>query len=519
MNTENYIKDELIDNLIRTTNELSEILPTCRELDTEELNHFFRTIHSLKGNAFYMDNEHIGNWAGCIESVLSKLRDGLTSSDEILNWLNSTLKQIDEWVYQLQESKTLSYIDIYNKEPDFLNEDNSIVYDMQILYIGNKENIKKILKYKFPKCYSTTDQHKIDNLVKSESVEIIIFDDEVDIKTIDKTVTLLNNRKICYLGITTNNLDSIPPFIDKEFLFNPKKEKLSELHNKIFNSVKLNKDLANKIKRRLKLKMKYIEHLICNITAMPESIRKIQRIVDSPEFKMPDLITAIKSDPIAVGIIYKESTNPVYKFDVIQKDIDRLIILFGPKLILSILIKKMMKASFKHNLAPYSLSVTKFLHLANKRSVIVNKWINKNGYFDITDAVIASFLASLGQYILSEDIMFIGKEGLFKNLIEDDIEIKEAEKQIAGYSMTHLSSILLENWEFKKDVCYALLRTDNYNIDLKNTKIKKIAAIVSFMFSAIDQTGKRNMQYNYSDDFKDLGLNLESLEKIIKDFT
>lgn len=516
-----YVVDELIDNLIRANNDLTEVLPTHKALDVDDINHIFRTIHSLKGNAFYLDVELVGVWAQKVEFTLSRIRDGLTCSDEILNWLNNIIEQIDEWVYQLQNNKTLSYIPIFNKEPDFLDEDNSIVYDMQILYVGVRENIKKILKYKFPKYYATTDIDKIKNLIKYDTIEIIIYDEEVNTELVEEISSILKTKNTCTVGISSSKEPNtfLSTFIPDRFIFNTKKEKLAELHNKIFKAVSDNKEITNKVKRRMKLKIKYIDHLISNVTAMPESIRKIQKIIDDPEFKMTCLIDAIKSDPIATGIIFKESTNPIYNFDVVSKNIDRLIVLFGPKLILSILIKKMLKISFKHNLSPYSISISKFLELSNLRTVIVNKWINKNGYFDITDTIIAVFLASIGQYILSEDIMFVGKEELFKNLIEDDLEISHAEKQIAGYTTTHLSSILLENWEFKRNIHHGIMRTDNYRSDLKDEYVKKIATITSYMFAAIDQTGKENIQHDYSKDFEEIGLDLKSLEQVIKDFT
>lgn len=518
MNIEDYQVEELENTINRTVQECSQVLPCKRILTTDEINTIFRAIHSLKSNVLYIDLDEIAEWSIIIEDTLSKIKNGLYCSNEILNWLNNIPEQLNLWLANISTETPLEFLNIFKKKPDWLNTDMEFIYDMSILYVGINSNIQKILKYKFNKFLNLHKPEQIKTYMKSD-VDIIILDSKINISTIEFVENLIDPAKNIVIAIShqpTNIFKTVPT----NLIFNTKKNRLGNIFNYITNAVVAKPNIIKKYKRKQNLKVKYIEYLVSNITAMPDAINKIKSVISNKYFEIPDLIEAVRKDPIASALVMKAGNDTKYGIKYPPKKIQDTIVLLGPKTVYNILVEKILKKSFKHSLEAYGISIDEFLLLSMKRSIIIDKWVRKNNYTDLEDLSLLVYFAPIGQYILSEDLMFTGKYDIFQNLIEDtNISIFQAEKQIAGYTTTQLSSAILENWGFDQNIYIPLLKVGGFEHGIRDVYMKKSILIVDYVFSKLNQIGQtcvnKTKNETFENKFKEFGLDFESLNKLI----
>jgi HD-like signal output (HDOD) protein len=519
VNYDDYVWVELENVLNRLNQECSDVLPLNKVPIDDDISMLFRSFHSLKSNCLYIDFDSIASWAVVVEDTLSKLRNGLSCSNEIINWLNNLLDQINLWQAQIQTGeKQLEFLNIFKKLPDWLDTDTELIYDMNILYVGLNMNLEKILGYKFTKFTASHNIDIIESYIKNE-VDIIIIDYQAGYDIIEKIEALIDPTRTAVLAVShqpTNVFHIIP----KEFIFNPKKEKLGAIFKYIVKAVTSNENIIKRFTRKQNLKIKYIEYLVSNVTAMPDSINKIKKIIQNPHFEMPDLIEVVRKDPIATALLIKEAKNPYYNISQSENmKIQNIVTLFGPKLVYTTLVQKMLNKTMINDLSPYNLKVEQFIKIAMRRSVIVEQWIKKNGYKELDNLTLMIYFAPIGQYILSEDLVFTGKEDIFTNLIEDKtIQISQAEKQIVGYTTPQLSAVLLENWGFEQDMCFPLLKMGGFEHGVRAPEMKKFIVVLNYLFDRINQCGIDdlvNTHMDYELEFEELGLDLESLDALI----
>lgn len=513
-----YTMEELENMLIRTNQECSEVLPLKRIPTTDEINILFRAFHSLKSNVLYMDLDEIADWAVMVEETLSKLKNGLEYSNEIINWLNNLLEQINIWSVQVQAGdQRLEFINIFKKEPDWLNQDTESIYEMSILFVGVNLNIQKILAYKFNRFTSLHDKEKIKIFIEA-GADIVIIDHSAGKDLIEYTEDLIDTTTTATLAISHQPTEMFT-IIPKALIFNPKKERMGNIYNYIINAVHSNPNIMKRFSRKQNLKAKYIEYLVSNIAVMPDAVNKIRTIIKHPHFEMLDLIEAVRKDPIASALILKAGYDPKYGIGNDDLKLPNIITLLGPKMVYTILAEKVLSKSFKHDLTPYGISINHFLLLSIRRAIAVDKWVKHNNYRHLEDASMMVYFAALGQYILSEDLMFIGKDGIFTNLIEDNsVQILQAEKQIAGYTTPQLSAVILENWGFEHEMFFPLMKMGGFEHGVRDAGMKQSIAILNYVFDVIDQVGENDLNNSLVDHeevFYNLGLDLESLSKLL----
>lgn len=454
----------------------------------------FRTFHSLKAHASYVNAEEMRKVFSVIEDVLHILRNKKPPvKQEIIDWLLLVNDHMHEWIPDIEKNN----FDILPMDSFILNmikististaRSAKITKSLTVLLIEDGEKysnkIKLTIEKTFRKVYTTTFDNALEdgkNLNCDMILIITALDDHSGLKVIKELkdeilrkpyllIATSKPSKEVYLSLQKLNMDSVSPISIK------KKDLLSRLKN-IAES--------NYGTSWISLDDKLIKDTISNLAPLPETIVKLQKIVLQEETTPRDISNLISSDPFLMGKVLKVINAPIFALKNEVTNIQNAVSLLGKERICAIAMQESVVGIFTiPTLSPYGISQDDFFDIARKRMELMTAWYSKVSFNKLTILSTTALLGSIGQILLAEKISRerLGKEFL---LLNDSTNSKVAESEILNITTEETTAKILTHWGMNS----TLVDSIKYSFNLTNapSEVKSLAIANYVVYSTVE---------------------------------
>jgi HD-like signal output (HDOD) protein len=251
---------------------------------------------------------------------------------------------------------------------------------------------------------------------------------------------------------------------------------------------------------------------------LPESIDEIMRVCSDSESSLRELVDIVNKDPLAVATLLKVANSAIYGARRVHT-IETAVGMFGKAIVRSFLVNSAVMNSFKVDLSPYGIDDSTYLKVAYERVFLVDRWYSSvSAENDISDFVLAVQLMSIGQVIVANEIIHLGKSQELLDAIEAREDLHVIEQELAGFTAIEATVEVLKHWKFDNTLIESIKHSISLDtIELADDDIK-IRAVVNFVaFHSINEIGDIASEYselicNLVDNY---GLNLNIFEETL----
>ena len=235
----------------------------------------------------------------------------------------------------------------------------------------------------------------------------------------------------------------------------------------------------------------YFENIVKNINSLPplpESVQEIERVFNSGDIEIKNIVKIIESDPILTADILALCNSPLFSFSKTISSIAQATTLLGAINIRSFALSSAMKSTFKINLDAYGINSAKFADISNMQSKLMFQWYMG---IDIQKSSILTplmFLIEMGKLLLGDELAKSEYCEAFKDEIKNtNTPIDELEDIYTGFSTYKIDKLLFEHWNFDQMFIDIMDHSINSNKDLEH--LDEYAKAIKVVHSAINIRG------------------------------
>jgi HD-like signal output (HDOD) protein len=187
------------------------------------------------------------------------------------------------------------------------------------------------------------------------------------------------------------------------------------------------------------------------LPTLPQSVANVNRICMDKESSLSDLAEEIKKDPVATGTLLKIANSSLYGSRNI-KTVELAVGMFGKAVTKSYVLSSAISNLVKLDFRPYGISADDYSLISQKRTSIMFQWYNEINKDMLDTLTTATQLSSLGQILISQDMISNNKieECLEEIDMEEDIDIIEL--NLSEITTLEVTAEILKHWKLDNDL-------------------------------------------------------------------
>jgi HD-like signal output (HDOD) protein len=214
--------------------------------------------------------------------------------------------------------------------------------------------------------------------------------------------------------------------------------------------------------------MKQINTDLENLPSLPESIVRINNICNNPDTSIKDLIDEIQKDSSASATMLRVANSAMFSQQRISS-IPKAVSLLGKGLTKTFLLNNAISNVFNIDFTPYNINAEEYMLYNSIRAKIAYTILFKEAeetqdlLAEETQDLLATAtqLSTIGQILVSKNILDNNKQDIFSEDLEYDEDIDYAEVSHIGVSTLEISSKILEYWKIDEDITHIIKHSKN----------------------------------------------------------
>ncbi len=217
-----------------------------------------------------------------------------------------------------------------------------------------------------------------------------------------------------------------------------------------------------------------IKQAMDQLRPIPQVALKILRIIDEEDYDIERIASEVRKDQVISAQTLKLCNSAMFARQRPIDSIDHALVFLGQDLLVKLVISAAVEGYFLQSAEGYSLCKGGLYYHAIGTAMIAEKIAHQTGACEPAVAYTAGLLHDIGkvvldQYVASTYPLF------YRQLLEEELESREIEKQLLSVDHTEVGHILAQNWRFPK----TLAETVRYHHRPENASLApKIVAVV-----------------------------------------
>ncbi len=242
-----------------------------------------------------------------------------------------------------------------------------------------------------------------------------------------------------------------------------------------------------------------------SLPPLPQTIEEIEKFKKSKDKEIDKLVKIIEKDPLVITTLLKISNSSFFGFRSKVESVNRVVSLLGINFTIYVAISETINNILTTDLAPYGIESEDFMNASTAASNLVNLWLGQVDNQLKEEVLLASILQETGKFILSELIISRNLTDEFKKLLENEVEIKNAEKELLGISTSQVTAEIFKYWQLSNDLVDMIMFVDDINLCSSEYKQKsqildvvKTACQVNSLLTtnSVEKAIKKAVEYN-----------------------
>jgi HD-like signal output (HDOD) protein len=421
----------------------------------EGVNTLFRSVHSIKPIASYLDYPEPLKLIQKCETVLNILRtrESLHHQDDLMAWLQRVAEQFETWSDDLLiGSSELSPLD-----PDILEllqlkqqrrHPKEVLAPRSLLVVSTNDvllqNIRKGVKPFVKTLFTASSFDEAQKAYFDHYPDIVLSDFTLD----DGLTALKLYKKI-------QNEEDPVPFLT--LLAPEQKRYLRKLSiyglrglKKPINLKKLVYELIETAQlyfgeQRIQMHSQSIQKQIDNIQPLPGSLQKVLELCDRENTDIKEIVYAVKDDPILTALVIKEANSPLYNQNA--KSVEKAVSFFGKRIVKALTLSLSTQLLEPIDLKCYATTAEKFKNVSNMRLALAMTWYSKIDIKALATLASAAAISNLGQIIIARELTALNACSTLHTLMHEH-PVYDAEEQLLGTTTPEVTADILKHWNF-----------------------------------------------------------------------
>jgi HD-like signal output (HDOD) protein len=261
------------------------------------------------------------------------------------------------------------------------------------------------------------------------------------------------------------------------------------------------------------------ENILKNIKflpTLPQSVANVNRICMDKESSLSDLAEEIKKDPVASGTLLKIANSSLYGSRNIRT-VEMAVGMFGKAVTKSYVLSSAISNLVKLDFSAYGISPDDYSLISQKRTAMMYEWYNDIDSSMIDTLTTATQLSSLGQILISQDIVSAGKTEEFLEEVEAEEDIDLIELNLSKITTLEVTAEILKHWKLADE----LIETIIYSTSLEKIQdapdhIKPYAIANFAIYQTIDLVGNIEIKEDILELLSDNGLDEDKFVSVVE---
>lgn len=457
--------------LINLNNEMKLLLEEMQSQEhyLESVNTLFRHFHSIKATVSYLNYEDTLKIVKKTEEVLGILRNykRAPSNRTLFSWLEGVRIQISIWVNEIDTNDgILSEVSEELLKALQFNYDSTdpkiLLKRLTLLIVIKNEKLRTVINENFSKFFKSvyvSDNAK-DGFKKYlyNQPSFIISDFNLNDNTngfaMLKKVQQADSKLPVILLFDTYNRSLLMKLSIYGISALTKPLKLGQLYSQVVEKIQIRYGA-----KRIKMSNETIQKVVEDLKPLPDSILRVQRLCDSPDTSVRDVIQEVKRDAIFSALILKEANMPIYGNQGMDS-IERAVSFFGKRAVKALSLAEVAMQMGSIDLECYGIDSELFFKVSQLRMRLMISWYSKISIADLNILATTAVLGNIGQIIIAREIDALGRKEEFLEITKEEGSYA-AEEQILNVSTAEVTADVLSYWELDRMLVDAIRYSDN----------------------------------------------------------
>ena len=200
-----------------------------------------------------------------------------------------------------------------------------------------------------------------------------------------------------------------------------------------------------------------------SLPPLPQTIEEIESFRKKQNKEVDELVKIIEKDALVITTLLKVSNSSLFGFRSKVESVSRVVNLLGIDFTVYVTISETINNILTSDLAPYGISSENFMKASTASSNLVNLWLGKVNNELKDEVLLASILQETGKFILSELIIGRNLTEEFTKLLQDGIEIKDAEKELLNITTSEVTAEIFKYWQLSSELINMIRYVDDIN--------------------------------------------------------
>ena len=253
-----------------------------------------------------------------------------------------------------------------------------------------------------------------------------------------------------------------------------------------------------------------------SLPPLPQTIEEIELFKKKKEKEIDELVKIIEKDPLVITTLLKVSNSSLFGFRSKIESVGRVISLLGINFTIYVAISETINNLLTTDLSVYNIKPEEFMEASTASSNLVSLWLSKVDNELKEEILLASILQETGKFILSELITSRNLTQEFTSLLQEGMDIQNAEKKLLNITTSQVTAEIFNYWELSSELVNMIRYVDDINNCPDEYKLKsqildvvKTACQANSLLSenSIEKALKKAISYN---------LEIEPLQNAIK---
>ena len=465
------IMDQFEQQIINLSLEMSELVEVLKDNDeyTSAINSLFRHFNALKTTVAYLDFEDILNVVKKTEEVLSILRNynKAPSNKSLFAWLEAVSEQIKIWVSEFETNDGVlsetspALLDALSFSYD-QGDPKLLLQKLSIMIVIKSDKLRNILKENFSKLFKSVH---VSNNAK-EGFKIYLYNQpSVVISDFNLQESINGFAMVKKIMQADSKLPIVMLFdsYNRSLLMKLNIYGISTMI-KPLNMGQLSAQILEKTQvrygsKRIKMTNEAFQEIVEALKPLPDSIMKVQRLCDSPDTSVRDIVATVKRDTIFSALILKEANMPIYGNQGMDS-IERAVGFFGKRAVKALSLAEVANQLGNIDLKCYGISTEKFFEVSQMRMRLMISWYSKVSISDLNTLATTAVLGNIGQIIIAKEIENLERGEEFLAIVEEH-GCRVAEEHILNITAAEITADILSYWNLDRVLVDSIRYSDN----------------------------------------------------------
>lgn len=255
---------------------------------------------------------------------------------------------------------------------------------------------------------------------------------------------------------------------------------------------------------------------IDSLPPLPESVIKIEELFKDEYPNIDSLVEIITEDPALTTDILAKVNAPLYGFSRTIISIHQAVTLFGSSKIRSIALASSIQKSFTIDLSPYGISTSMFSKISITQSELLFHWYISIDVDIARELSTIAFLMEIGKILIAKEILQEDKKESFLSDLATYENISEVETMYTMMNTAQVNTLVLKHLNFSDSFSEAMKYLDSEKEIPQEMKTRIcILKIVQTAINVQEQLSEDSLQKAYAL-LKENNYNLDVFKRAVK---